>query len=93
MVVQSSMALTGITADQFNTPAQTAAFATAIEASLTIDAEVTNVVATNTARRRRLLQSGVDVSYDLQVAIPDDGTFDSFTVLFPKNQAYLPCRS
>ena len=68
----------GITAAQFNTPAQTAAFATAIEDSLTIDATVTNVVATDIARRRlkrrQLLQSGgVDVSYDLQVAILDDG--------------------
>ena len=84
MVVQSSMALTGITAAQFNTPAATAAFATNIQDSLTIDATVTNVVATDTTgrrlkRRRELLQSGVDVSYELQVAIPDDGTCGALT--------------
>ena len=73
VVVSSNMQMSGITADQFNTPAQTAAFATAVESSLTIDATVTNVVASNIVRRRlthrTLLQSGVDVSYDLQVAI------------------------
>ena len=85
VVVQSSMALTGISAAQFNTPAATAAFATNIEDSLTIDATVTNVVATDSTgrrfkRRRELLQSGVDVSYDLQVAIPDDGTCERLTL-------------
>ena len=85
MVVSSSMALTGISAAQFNTPAATAAFATNIEDSLTIDATVTNVVATDRAgrrlkQRRELLQSDtVDVSYDLQVEIPDDGTCDALT--------------
>jgi len=73
VVVSSNMQMSGITAAQFNTPAQTAAFATAVESSLTIDATVTNVVASNIVRRRltrrTLLQSGVDVSYDLQVAI------------------------
>ena len=72
------MVMTGITAAQFNTPAQTAAFATAVEDSLTIDATVTNVVATPLARRRlsgrKLLQSGIDVSYTLQVELEAGST-------------------
>ena len=65
----------GITAAQFNTPTQTAAFATAVESSLTIDATVINVVAQNINNRRltsrKLLQvtQEIDVSFDLQVAI------------------------
>ena len=58
---------------RFPTPAQQASFASAIESSLTIDATVTNIVATNAARRRlairKLLQSGVVVDYDLEVVI------------------------
>ena len=73
-MVQSSIRMGGITADQFNTPAQAAAFATAVETSLTIDASVTNAVATDIGRRlarRQLLHSGVDVSYDLQTKIEE----------------------
>ena len=74
--VQSNLQITGITAAEFNTPAQTAAYATAIEDSLTVDPEVTNVVATSIARRRlpssrQLLQCGIDVSYTLQMAIEE----------------------
>ena len=74
VMVQSSIRMGGITADQFNTPAQAAAFATAVETSLTIDASVTNAVATDIGRRlarRQLLHSGVDVSYDLQTKIEE----------------------
>ena len=69
--------------------AEAAAFVQAVEASLSVDATVTNVVATNTARRRlarrELLQSGVDVSYTLQMAI-ENGMIPSpllFTSLHP----------
>ena len=75
VVVSSSLQMTGVTAADFQTPAQQASFASAIESSLTIDATVTNIVATNIARRRltirTLLQSGVDVSYDLVVVIAE----------------------
>ena len=67
------MVMAGITADRFNTPAQTGAFASAVENSLTVDATVTDVEATNIADRRlsgrKLLQSEIDVSYTLQMAI------------------------
>lgn len=63
-----------------------AGFKEAVEASLTVDAEVTNVVATDVARRRllrrQLLQAKVDVAYTLQVPIAADSTaFDTFTAL------------
>ena len=65
------MIMTGITADEFDGDV----FAQAVEDSLTVEAEVTNVVATNIARRRltsrQLLQSGIDVSYTLQMAIEE----------------------
>ena len=76
VVVSSGLELQGISAAQFNNPTQTAAFATAIEGTLTIDAVVQNVVATDISLplRRKLLQSGVDVSYDVLVDVPDVGT-------------------
>ena len=90
VAVDTQIQMSGITAEQFNTPEQTAAFAQAVEASLSVDATVTNVVATNTARRRlarrELLQSGVDVSYTLQMAI-ENGMIPSpflFTSLHPR---------
>ena len=89
VAVDTQIRMSGITAEQFNTPEQTAAFVQAVEASLSVDATVTNVVATNTARRRlarrELLQSGVDVSYTLQMAI-ENGMIPSpllFTSLHP----------
>lgn len=73
--------MSGLTAEQFNTPAQKVAFARAVEDALTVDADVTNVVATNVARRRlsrRQLQptNVIDVDYTLQVAIAE-GAFRS----------------
>ena len=78
--VESNVVMIGsITAAQFNTPEQTAAFALAVEDSLTLDVKVINVVATNLVRRRlsrrQLLQGfsqpGIDIGYTLQMAIQD----------------------
>lgn len=67
--------MNGITALEFNTPDQQAIFAQAVEDSLTVDATVTNVEATDISRRRRqLLQSGVEISYTLQMAIEAGAT-------------------
>ena len=50
--VDTETRLTGITAAQFNTDANKAAFKTAVEDSLTIYATVTNIVAIDASRRR-----------------------------------------
>ena len=69
----TTLLLPGMTAAQFNTPTQTASFAQAVQESLTVDADVTNVNATNVVRRRlahRQLTTGeIDVSYTLQMRI------------------------
>jgi hypothetical protein len=81
VVVSSSLQMTGVTAADFATPAQQANFASAIESSLTIDATVTNIVATPVTRRRltlrKLLQSGVVVNYDLEVVVAAGETADT----------------
>ena len=85
VMVSSNMQMSGVSKDEFNTPENTAAFARDVEDSLTVDAVVTNVVASDVARRRlarrQLLQSGVDVSYDLQMAI--GGMFGSCGINSP----------
>ena len=83
--VQSGMAMSGTTADQFNRPEKTVIFAQAVEDSLTVQAEVTNVVATDIVRRslsrRQLLQSGINVDYTLQMAIETGGTSSRLVLL------------
>lgn len=71
IVVHSSNKLTGVSAAEFNTPENKAAFEAVVEASLTIKAFVINVVATDISslRRRRLLVSEIVVTYDLEVKV------------------------
>ena len=70
--VDTQLRMTGVTAAQFNTADQKAAFAQAVEASLSDSAEVMNAVATDVARRRlggrKLQQNGnaIVVSYTLK---------------------------
>ena len=70
--VDTQLLMTGVTAAQFNTADQKAAFAQAVEASLSDSAEVMNAVATDVARRRlggrKLQQNGnaIVVSYTLK---------------------------